>query len=89
MAFVLLISEISTNKKFYEWFQIHSKPAAFLTLIAATDVEAITLISSELFGLEIFSAPFSTRAELWIFWAGFCNLFIEDAPQLIIQVWEH
>jgi hypothetical protein len=82
----VLISEISTNKKFYEWFQKNSKPAAFLTMIAATGVETITLMSSELFELQIFSAPLSTRVELWIFWVGFCNLFIEDIPQLMIQV---
>ncbi|CAI2177307.1 14616_t:CDS:10 [Funneliformis geosporum] len=86
VAFILLISEISTNKKFYGWFQAHSKPAAFLTILASTDVEAITLMSSELFGLQIFSAPLSKRSEIWIFWAGFCNIFIEDAPQLIIQI---
>jgi len=55
-------------------------------MIAATDVEAITLMSSELFGLQIFSAPLSTRTEYWIFWVGFGNLFIEDMPQLVIQV---
>ncbi|CAI2186437.1 1608_t:CDS:10, partial [Funneliformis geosporum] len=86
ITIILLTSEINENEKFHLWFRSYSKPAAFLTILAATDVEAITLMSSKLFGFQIFSAPFSTKVETWTFWAGFCNLFIEDAPQLIIQI---
>ncbi|CAI2183652.1 9994_t:CDS:2, partial [Funneliformis geosporum] len=82
---ILLISEINENENFHILFRSYSKPAALLTILAATDVETITLMSSKLFGFQIFSAQFSTKVEIWTFWAGFYNLFIEDASQLIIQ----
>ncbi|CAG8441094.1 7681_t:CDS:10 [Ambispora gerdemannii] len=86
LAFSILFSEISTNENFHEWFQKFTKPAALFTLLASSDVELLTILTSQIAGLSIFSATLSDRAHHWIFWVSSCNLIIEDIPQLIIQI---
>ncbi|CAG8463671.1 8896_t:CDS:2, partial [Paraglomus occultum] len=62
IAFVL--SKLSKNAKFQEWFSQNVKITSVLTLLASADVEAITFLGSK----------FAV------------NLFIEDIPQLVIQI---
>ncbi|CAG8530675.1 2621_t:CDS:2 [Paraglomus brasilianum] len=53
-----------------------------------SDVEAITFLGSKFAGLKMFSAPLSKTALNYVFWGSTLNLFIEDIPQLVIQVHE-
>ena len=78
--------EISKNAKFQEWFGQNVRVASVLTLLAGSDVEVITLLGSNFAGLKVFSAPLSKIALNLVFWGSTLNLFIEDIPQLIIQV---
>jgi hypothetical protein len=54
--------------------------------LAGVDVEILAILESNLAGFKIFQAPLSNSARTKIFWGAFSNLFIEDIPQLIIQV---
>ncbi|KAG9295219.1 hypothetical protein G9A89_006200 [Geosiphon pyriformis] len=85
-AFWLLINEITRNEAFAKWFHHHTKSASIITLIAAADVEIVTLLGSRIAGFAFFSAPFSVNANNWIFWSTTINMFIEDLPQLAIQI---
>ena len=55
-------------------------------MLAGADIEILHVLQSNLAGFKIFQAPFSDSAKLKIFWSSFLNLFVEDIPQLIIQV---
>jgi hypothetical protein len=54
--------------------------------LAGADIEILSHLQSNLAGFKIFQAPFSESAKLKIFCGSFLNIFIEDIPQLIIQV---
>jgi len=86
LAFNIFIFEIKENPKFSDWFKKNTKLAAIITLFSSGNVELLRLLDSKFAGIELFSAPFSSDASNWIFWGGFLNIFIEDIPQLIIQV---
>ena len=63
--------------------------ASIFTLLSSTDVEALRILSSEIAGLEAFSAPqLSVKISKLLFWAGCINIFLEEIPQFIIQVCE-
>ena len=49
-------------------------------------VEILNHLQSNLAGFKIFQAPFSDSAKSKIFWGSFLNIFIEDIPQVAIQV---
>ncbi len=86
LAFSILIFESITNNEFRNWMRTYSQPAAIITLLSGSDVIGLLLLSSKFAGFKIFSAQFSTRAKNYIYWGTICNLFIEDIPQLLIQV---
>ena len=89
LAFSMLMREINKNAKFQEWFSQHVRIVSILTLIAGADVEVVTLLGSNFAGLKMFSAPLSKTTLNQVFWGGALNLFIEDIPQLVIQVCEN
>src|SRR5688572_5434495 len=86
MAFWIFSYEHKNNPAFFEWSSEHAKFAPAFTLLAAADIEILEMLASHLARLEVFCAPFSRKAHLWIFWASMANIFIEDVPQLSIQV---
>ena len=88
LAFTILMREISKNAKFQEWFGQNARIISVITLLAGADVEAITFLGSKFAGLKMFSAPLSKTALNYVFWGSTLNLFIEDIPQLVIQVHE-
>ena len=88
LAFSVLMTELSKNAKFQEWFSRNVRIVSVLTLLAGADVEAITILGSKFAGWQMFSAPLSKTALNYVFWGSTLNLFIEDIPQLIIQVCE-
>ncbi|CAG8463653.1 8895_t:CDS:10 [Paraglomus occultum] len=86
LAFSILMTELSKNTKFQEWFSQNVRITSVLTLIASADVEAITFLGSKFAGWQMFSAPLSKTALNYVFWVSTLNLFIEDIPQLVIQI---
>ena len=84
-ALGIFIRHIRRNQDPDKWFEKYARVVGVFTLISAVDIETLNLLSSGFAGLKIFSAPLED-AEKPILWCGFCNMFIEDLPQLIIQV---
>ena len=74
--------------RFYHWFTAHEKTTnIIITLAASANIKALNILNSNLAGFTFFRAPsFSKSARSKIFWGTFLNIFIEDIPQLIIQV---
>lgn len=82
----IVLQEITKNKNFYKWFKNNTSIVALFTILAGTDIEILNILTSQVAGIMIFNAPISVKAESYIFWGSFLGLFIEDIPQLIIQV---
>ena len=74
--------------KFYKWFIKNGNIASVFTVLAVVDVKSLNILQSNLACLQFpfFRAPFSDFAKSKIFWGTFLNIFIEDIPQLIVQV---
>ncbi|PKY57619.1 hypothetical protein RhiirA4_549733 [Rhizophagus irregularis] len=87
LAINIYLSEVDTNPMFFTW--ISELPTLLLSICAtfsAVDILAINTLTSNLFGLKVFSAPLSQRSRKIILWGSFINIFAEDIPQLIIQI---
>ena len=86
IAFLIFVREQDYNEQFLNWLMKNSKVAALFSILAAADIEALTVLYSNVAGLSAFSAKFSEKALSIIFWGSTLNMFMEDLPQLIVQV---
>ncbi|GBB90932.1 hypothetical protein RclHR1_01800017 [Rhizophagus clarus] len=86
LSVFIVLREIIKNKAFYKWFRNNTSIAALFTILAGADVEVLNILSSQIAGVMMLNAPFSDKAGSYIFWGSFLKFFIEDIPQLIIQV---
>src|SRR5438045_4073528 len=86
LVFHIFITECMDNNNYLVWFKNNSQPAAIITILCGGDITALKLLSSNLAGFELFNAPLSEKAEKYIYYGGILNIFLEDLPQLIIQV---
>jgi hypothetical protein len=86
LAFYIFTYEHETNPAFLTWSNRNVKIAPIFTVLAAADIETLNVLASRLAGLRYFCAPISDRSLGWIFWTSTLNVFLEDIPQLIIQV---
>ncbi|RGB28059.1 hypothetical protein C1646_768306 [Rhizophagus diaphanus] len=86
LAINILLSEVATNPTFFTWFSELPTLLSICTIFSAIDVLAVNTLTSNLFGLKVFSAPLSQRSRNIILWGSFINIFAEDIPQLIIQI---
>ncbi|CAG8647996.1 5670_t:CDS:2 [Funneliformis mosseae] len=73
-------------EEFSEWSKNNLLIISLFTLLAGADVEVISLLESKIAGYSFFNAKFSEAALSKIFWGNCINLFIEDIPQVIIQI---
>ncbi|CAG8451886.1 4146_t:CDS:2 [Dentiscutata heterogama] len=87
ISFFLLIHELSQDTEFYEWFRTYHNVAAISTLCSGIDINILTLITSKLANSPLFKAPLSQSSKDWISRVSCTNFFIEDAPQLVIQIY--
>ncbi|GBB92169.1 hypothetical protein RclHR1_19770002 [Rhizophagus clarus] len=83
-AFLIISRE--NGEKFHEWFTRNFKLASIFTVLAGADVEILNILHSNMAGFKTFRAPFSNSAKQTIFWLAVTNIFIEDIPQLFIQI---
>ncbi len=82
---ILIIRE-KRNPSFNEWSEENAFVTKVITLFSVADIEALTFLNSQFAGSSMFAAPFSENIKKLIFYGGCVNLFIEDIPQLVIQV---
>ncbi len=86
VAISLIIYENFYNNQFHDWFKLNSAIASIFTVLSATNIELLKILSSNFIRLNIFSAIYSTKTQTLLFWLGILNFIIEDVPQFIIQV---
>ncbi|RHZ82557.1 hypothetical protein Glove_109g34 [Diversispora epigaea] len=84
-AFYIINNE-NKSKPFLDWFTRHEKLASVFTVLACADIEILSILHSNLAGFKFFQAPFSTKGKNRIFWVSCVTIFVEDIPQLIIQI---
>ncbi|PKC70432.1 hypothetical protein RhiirA1_391338 [Rhizophagus irregularis] len=83
-----LIQEMIHNDDFNNWCKKHGFTISMFTILSSADVEALHILSSKISGFNAFSAPpLSSRISRIVFWAGCINIFLEDIPQFIIQIY--
>ncbi|CAG8568461.1 11679_t:CDS:2 [Diversispora eburnea] len=81
-----IISEESKSEKFMQWSIRYGRVVSIFTVLSGADIEALSIIYSTLAGFEILNAPFSNKGKSRIFWCSWLNIFLEDIPQVIIQI---
>jgi hypothetical protein len=87
IAIYSLVQEIIHNKDFSKWSKENNFIVSIFTILSSTEVEALHILSSQIAGLNVFSAPpLSAKISKLIFWVSFINIFLEDTLQFIIQV---
>ncbi|RHZ80956.1 hypothetical protein Glove_130g40 [Diversispora epigaea] len=84
-AFYIIVEE-NKSVTFMNWFTQHGKIASLFTILSGFDIEALSILYSNMAGFEFFQAPFSIKGKSKIFCASCLNIFIEDIPQVIIQI---
>ncbi|RHZ82401.1 hypothetical protein Glove_109g261 [Diversispora epigaea] len=82
-------SHENKSKAFLDWFSQNEKVASIFTVLSSADIEALSILHSNLAGFEFFQAPISTKGKNRIFWASCLTIFVEDIPQVIIQLIYH
>ncbi len=87
-SFAIIIRESKNDGPFGKWLNNHKEIAAVVTVLAGADVEMLKLLGSNLsgIGLRSVNAPFSKETENLILWGCVGCAFIEDLPQVVIQV---
>ena len=85
LAFYIITHE-NKRPEFFKWLTTNVKVASIFTVLSGADIEALNVLQSNLAGFTFFRAPFSDESKSKIFWGACLNIFIEDIPQVIIQV---
>ncbi|RHZ49464.1 hypothetical protein Glove_520g8 [Diversispora epigaea] len=84
-AFYIIFEE-NKSKLFMKWFTQYGKVVSLFTVLSGADIEALSILYSNVAGLKFFKAPFSPEGKGRIFWGSCLNIFLEDIPQMIIQI---
>ncbi|PKY49417.1 hypothetical protein RhiirA4_527649 [Rhizophagus irregularis] len=85
LAINIFVSEMAMNPSFNKWVKESPTLSSMCTLFSAIDIQILNTLSSDLFGLKIFSAPLTQRSKKIMLWGVFISIFVEDIPQIIIQ----
>ncbi len=80
------MSKESHHEEFSKWLKNNTKVVAIFTLLAGADIEVLNIFESKIAGFEFFNAKFSNATLSKIFWGACLKIFVEDIPQMIIQV---
>ncbi|GBC09383.1 hypothetical protein RclHR1_08810002 [Rhizophagus clarus] len=86
MSMTIILREIKRNRRFYVWFRNKTDMATLFTILASIDLEVLNILSSQIGGAMLFSAPISEKMQMYIFWGSFIGFFIKGIPRFIIQV---
>ncbi|RHZ78361.1 hypothetical protein Glove_165g29 [Diversispora epigaea] len=81
-----IINEETRHRYFIEWFIRYGRVASVFTILSGVDIEALSILNSNLGGFPFFRAPFSSKGKVRIFLLSCITILIGDIPQLIIQI---
>ncbi|ORX97363.1 hypothetical protein K493DRAFT_406955 [Basidiobolus meristosporus CBS 931.73] len=82
----IIVSEVSNNPLFHEWFARNTLITSLVSILAATNPVLLNLLRARFLGFNSLSAPFSTKVTRMILLCTAIGVVIEDIPQLIIQI---
>jgi len=77
--------EVSANPDMGLWLYNHYPIAAIASILAAGNLDCLTLMNSELLYEDMFRAPFNYQANIMFRVMGILGHLLEDVPQLTIQ----
>ncbi|ORY28361.1 hypothetical protein LY90DRAFT_674148 [Neocallimastix californiae] len=89
LSFSLISRRLKASFDFLNWYRTApgaKKSTSFFVLFSAFNIELLSILVSELWGLACFSAPIGID-DFWFrlkFW-GFITTLVEDIPQFLIQ----
>ncbi|CAG8851964.1 12625_t:CDS:2, partial [Racocetra persica] len=67
-TFIIFMNEIQSNIEFCNWFVGNVKVVSICTLLSYPDIKALNLLTSQIGNFKVFTAPFSERADIWIYY---------------------
>ncbi|GES95622.1 hypothetical protein GLOIN_2v1560119 [Rhizophagus clarus] len=82
LALYIINNEKSSNHDFEKWLNAKKMIISIFILISSADIETLNILQS--FGF--FKSEFSDQTTRKIFWGACLDIFIEDIPQVIIQI---
>ncbi|RHZ76703.1 hypothetical protein Glove_194g33 [Diversispora epigaea] len=74
------------SESFRNWFAQHGNVVSIFTALSGANIEALSILHSNMAGFGFFNAPFSPEGKSRIFWISCLNIFVEDLPQAIVQI---
>lgn len=80
-----LATLVKNDSRMQGWLKNNHASSAAIAVLALTNIESFSLLSSNLFHKEAFSAPFSEKMRHQLMIGGLIGNVLEDVPQLIIQ----
>ncbi|CAG8547566.1 13901_t:CDS:2 [Dentiscutata erythropus] len=89
IAFNLLVAFLIIyygGEEFQKWFANYGRTATSFALLSGANIDVILILKSYLMELELFNSPLSPRALITVFWASCVDIFLQDVPQFIIQI---
>ncbi len=88
VAIVVIVNKfIKEFPTFRDWIIENSWITGLVTLIACSNLESLNLLNSRIFHLKYFSAGWSDKTSHFLQILGVVNIFLEDIPQMIIQIY--
>src|SRR5437762_9015343 len=77
-TFYIISKENSGNSEFYKYFLKNNTIVSICSVLSGADIEILQVLSSNFAGFNIFTAPFSKQAEIYIFWCSLVGFCFED-----------
>jgi hypothetical protein len=78
----LVARELRESEKFAKWFQEHKQWTIFVSLLALTNVECLSVVGCRVGGLAFLSAPWGAGMRPTLEALGVLTNLLEDAPQV-------
>ena len=81
--------ESKANREFKAWFKKHGARSGLVATIytlSVFNVELIELLTSKVFNLQVFSAPFQFETIYYLKTSIIISIFIENLPQILVQL---
>ncbi|GES93450.1 hypothetical protein GLOIN_2v1871822 [Rhizophagus clarus] len=85
-TFYIFFYETSKHPKMKKWFNDNVKLIAIIAVFSLEDVKLLHIFDSKFGKFNFCSIKFSKLSVDIITWGGFLIIFLEDLPQLIIQI---
>jgi len=87
ILFYLFRREIHNNFNFRRWMQDHLMAVSLVLLVSVLNTQNAQLLSSEIFGLPMFSGPLSEELEVKLKFYSLISIIIHDGLLLFCEIY--